>query len=157
MSGLLVVLQRHFQRAFDGGGAVVGEEYALQSIGGKLVAESGGQFDRARVGCPQKAAVGELSGLFLNGEGDAGVVVAVDIGPDGGVAVEITPALRIRKPRALAIADDQAVLRMPTPLLLAGKGVPAMLVILLDPIAGGFVHRHHHLAKAAPNASGLSE
>ena len=84
----LPVLERELEGDLDGVGAVVREEAAIERTArqaGKLLGELGG----ARVVEAEEGDVGDLVELGAEGGVELGVVVSMDIGPDGGVSIEV--------------------------------------------------------------------
>jgi hypothetical protein len=71
-AGLHAVLHGHFERAFDGGGAVVGEEHALQGVRREKRAEFFRQFGGGRVGEAEKRNMRGFFKLIADGGGMAG-------------------------------------------------------------------------------------
>jgi len=82
LTGLHPVLDRHFQGALDGGGAVVGKEYALERILREECAEPLRELDGIRMRETEKRGVGGLFELGGDRGVDGGMGVTVDVGPD---------------------------------------------------------------------------
>ena len=66
--------------------------------------------------------------LVADGLVDAGVAVAVDVGPQRGHAVEVAAALGVDEVDAVGAIDDQRG-TVGLPLVVLGEGVPEVLEI----------------------------
>ena len=71
--------------------------------------------------------MGDLAQLALDGGVEPGMVVPVQIGPDGGVGVEILAAMRIPQHGAVALHDEDGLALEPVPHL--GEGMPEVAVV----------------------------
>ena len=58
------------------------------------------------MGEAKEGTMGDFPQLGSDGRVDRRVAVAVDVGPDGGIPIEVFPALRIPQPRTFAADDD---------------------------------------------------
>ncbi len=103
----MAVLHGHFQGALDGGGAVIGEKDAFEGVFREKSAEPRGEFGGERVGEAEKRNVRGFFELGADGGGDHRMGVAVDVGPDRRISIEVAPPLGIPQPRALAVGEDQ--------------------------------------------------
>ena len=92
------------------------------------------------MGKAEKGRVGDFFHLDGNRSVDVRMGVAVDVGPDGGIAVEVFAVLGIVEPWAFSGGDDDGFVPSRAPIGLAGEGMPAMGLIGGDPAAGGFGH-----------------
>ena len=84
----MVVLKGDFQRGFDGGGTVVGEEAAVEG-GGPELAELFAELGCWGVGEAQERGMGDAIELGVGGGVESRMVVSVKVSPDGRVAIEI--------------------------------------------------------------------
>ena len=116
-------LEDHLQRRFHGGGTVVGKE--------DLVVRKAGRFDQFRsqrrsdvVGQAEKRAVREPVELLADGLVDLGPPMAVQIGPDRGIAIEVFAALIIAQHRAFPGNQDDGIMTWRVPVAHLGEGVP---------------------------------
>jgi hypothetical protein len=137
VAALLVVLEGHLQRDLGGGRPGVRVEDPLQPLGGDLD-QPLRQFGRAGVGQSQHRRVGDLVELGLGGGVEDGVVMAVDVAPQRGGAVEVPVAIDVVEVDPLAALDHQR--RLLAPSLLLGEGVPDELLVEVVE-AGGVGHR----------------
>ena len=106
-AGLQAVLHRHFQRALDGGRAVVGKKHAFQRVCPGTTRTAVPPIPPPRVGEAEKRNVRRFFELSADRGGDHRMGVAVDVGPDRRVAVEVAPALGIPQPRSFAMGEHQ--------------------------------------------------
>ncbi len=120
---LLPVLETHLQRHLHRRGAVVGEEDPGQSRR-RQRAEAGRQFHGGLVGEAGEDVVGNLAGLLGKGAVEARVVVAEEVDPPGGDAVEDAVAVVVDQVAPLTAGDGQR--RQGLVVLLLGAGVPDM-------------------------------
>lgn len=126
---LLPVLEGHADGGFDGGGAVVGEEGAGDFAAGEQVDELFGEADGGLVGEAKEGGVGDLAELLDDGSIDDGVGVAVDVGPDGGVAVEVFFAELVAEGAAVARDEHEWNMVRGAPLAHGCEGVPEVLLV----------------------------
>lgn len=139
-AGLHAELDRHFQGALDGGGAIIGEKNTLQRVLRKKFAQALGQFYGTGVGKSEERDVCGFFKLAGNGGGNDWVRVAVDVGPDGRISIKIAPTFGVPKPCALSVRDDQWLMTGGAPFVLTGERMPAVGLIGLDPAAGFVTH-----------------
>ena len=117
----LPVLERKLQRDLHGVAAVVGVEATRQGAAGQPC-EIFGQLGRDRVVQAEQGHVSDLVELLAESVVQVGVVMAVDVRPDRGVAVEVTLPFPVDQPAALAADQVQAGVVLILPHL--GKRVP---------------------------------
>jgi len=98
------------------------------------VDESLGEFGAGLGGQAQEGRVGQEGGLLLDGGGDVGVGVAVDVAPERGDGVEVAVALGVVKVAALALYDDKGGLVEPG--LHGSEGVPDVVFVKLLQVDG---------------------
>ena len=108
------LLRRRRERLRYFGGVCRGDELFGQQRGGF-------------VGEAERGAVGDFAQLALDGGVEPGMVVPVQIGPDGGVGVEIFAAMHIPQHGALALHDDDRLALEPVAHL--GERVPEVAVV----------------------------
>ena len=82
----------------------------------------------------------DVLGLLSDGPVDLGVGVAVDVGPDGGVSVEVSASLGVPEPDAFSVRDYEGLVLRVRPLALRCEGVPCEGFVCLDPAAGFGIH-----------------
>ena len=92
--GLPPVLKGHLEGDLNRRGTVVGIEDLVQAEGSDLD-EAFRQLNGGNMGKPQERGMGDALQLGLDGLVDMRILVAMDIEPEGGVAVEETPAVEI--------------------------------------------------------------
>ncbi|MNV55841.1 hypothetical protein D3C71_1480910 [compost metagenome] len=105
------VVERHLQRHFHPGRAVVGIEHFGQRVAPGL---AGGDRQQA-LGQPYRRLMTEagqhhlfqLGGLLGNGRTDARLRMAEQIGPPTAHRIQITMAVMVDQPRAFAAGDRQ--------------------------------------------------
>ena len=97
----LPILEREFEGDLDGVAAVVGEEAPGQGTAAQT-SEVLGQLRRDRVVQAKEGDMRDLLELLAQGAIQVGVVVAMDVRPDRGVAVEVTLPFPVDQPVALA-------------------------------------------------------
>ena len=97
----LPVLERKLQRDLDGVAAVVGVEATRQGAV-REPREIGGELGRHRMVEAEQRHVRDLVELLTEGVIQVGVVVAMDVRPDRGVAVQVTLPFPVDQPVALA-------------------------------------------------------
>ena len=117
----LPILERELQGDLHGVATVVGVEAA----GERAVRQAGevfGEFRRDRVVQAKERHMGDLLGLLAEGAIQVGVVVAMDVRPDRGVAVEVALPFPVDQPAALAADQVQARIVLILPHL--GKRMP---------------------------------
>ena len=126
MTGQLVVLHRHFERDLNGGGSVVGIKNARESLRRKKRDEFFREADGRFVGEAEERAVREFGRLLLDGGDDFRMRVAVDVRPNGTVAVEIFAAGGIDQEASAAFREDQRRVSWLAPFAHLGEGMPEM-------------------------------
>lgn len=126
---LLPVLEGHADGGFDGGGAVVGEEGAGDFAAGEEIDEFFGEADGGLVGEAEEGGVGDAAELVDDGGIDGRVGVAVGVGPDGGVAVEVFFAELVAQGAAVAFDEHEGGMLRGAPLTHGGEGVPEVLFV----------------------------
>ncbi len=105
-AGQLPVLEGELERHLDGARPVVAEEDPVQAGRGQA-RELGGQLRPDRVREPEHRGMRDPVQLAPEGGIEVRIVVAMDIGPDRGIAIEVGPSLRIGEPPALALGDRE--------------------------------------------------
>ncbi len=144
IASLEAVLDLHFQRALDGGRAVVRKEHALQRVFGKKRTEPSGELGGQRVGEAEERRVGDGFELAANRCVDRRVGVPVDVGPDRRIAIEVFSALGIPQPTTFAADENERFVVRGAPFAraaaLTGEWVPAMGLVAVDPTAGVVAH-----------------
>ena len=100
------VLKRHFDRHFDGRGAVVGEEHVLQSRRGN-VGQPLGQPDRGGIRAAEIGDVRHFVELGSDGRVDLRMAMAVDVAPQAADAVDVPVSLDIDQHAALGPFDHK--------------------------------------------------
>lgn len=102
---LPVVLVDDFEGSFDGGGSAVRVEDPGESGGG-----AGDEFlresDAGDVGETEEGGVADAFQLFAEGFIDLGDAMAVDVAPEGGMAVDVAIAVGVVEVEAFAPLDD---------------------------------------------------
>src|SRR5689334_11913765 len=86
------------------------------------------------VGEAEGGGVGNFAELFGYGGVDPGMIVAMEVGPNGGIGVEIFAAFSIGENRAFAGSDDDG--RMLEPIAHLGEGMPDVFMVEF----GGVTH-----------------
>ena len=127
LPGELPVLEGELKGDFNGTTPVVGVIGAREASPGEA-AEACGEPCSRLMG---KAKVGGMSkggGLLANSFVKRGVAIAVDVCPDGGVAVEISPACSVVEPATPAMRDVQA--RVCRVFAHLSEGVPVVAQVL---------------------------
>ena len=76
--------------------------------------------------------MGHTLELILDGPVDLGVGVAVDIRPDGGIAIQVAAAFTVLQPCPLAFHKDHRRVVVRAPIPHRCEGMPKMLFIALD-------------------------
>lgn len=94
-----------------------------------------GQQRSRLVGESQRGGVGNLPELALDGCVELGMVVAVKIGPNGSVGVQVLSALHIAQHRPLARRDYDWLTRQPITHL--GEGMPEIAMIQFSELMQG--------------------
>ena len=89
MSVKLPILERHLEGCFHSRGAVVGVEDPGQGSVRQEVDKPFGQLDRSGMGRAEEGGMIKPCDLLGDSCDDAGMGVAVDVGPDRGIAVEV--------------------------------------------------------------------
>ena len=124
------VFVSHFQRRFHGRRTVIGKKDAPQSLAGRL----SGQMDQLRakegsrlIGQPQSGRVGDFFKLPRDRGIDGWMTVAMQIGPNGGIRIQIFPALGIDQGRALPAGNDNRF--APQPIAHLRERMPQILLI----------------------------
>ena len=117
----LPVLERKLQRDLDGVAAVVGEEAAWEGAV-REPGQVGGELGRDRVVQAEQRHVGDLVELIAEGAVQVRVVMAMDVRPDRGVAVEVALPFPVDQPVALAADQVEAGVVLILPHL--GKRMP---------------------------------
>jgi hypothetical protein len=118
-------LERHLEGRLDGARAVAREEHLLESRRCDLD-EPSGEGDGRGIGEPEVRGVGHLGELGGDRRVEPRVAVPVDVAPHARGAVEVTAAVGVDEPRALAALDEQRFV-----LLHLGERVPDVVAVPL--------------------------
>ena len=100
------VLGGEFEGDFGGGGAAVAVEDFLQVLRNEFH-QTIGQKNRRFVREAEQGGVGDFFELGLDGVVDFGDLMAVDVAPEGGDAVEVAAAVGVDEVHAVGVCDDQ--------------------------------------------------
>ena len=87
--------------------------------------------------------MGDLLKLGGYGGVEFGDVVAVDVAPEGGNGIDIAAALGVDEEFVVAAFDDEDVFVF-APGLHGGEGVPEVLAVEGDEVAGGGLHERYN-------------
>ena len=135
LSGLSEGLHDHFQAGFHRGGAVIGEKDTIQarhSMGlgesEQLLSQAGSRF----MGQAEKGGVGNVSQLGSDGFVQFCMPVAVEIGPDGGVSIQVAFPPRVDQPTTFPRDDADGLEGGIHPDRVWGEGMPEMLPVKPD-------------------------
>jgi hypothetical protein len=147
MTGAAGINVGELEGDFHGGGTVVREEYLFEprslrhwkGVGGndQFFREQRGRF----IGETEGGGVGDFSELFSDGGVYFGMVMAVEVGPNGGVGIEIFAAANVAQNRAAPGSDDDGLAFEPVAHL--GEGMPDVLMV--EP--GELMHRVMRVAQ----------
>lgn len=135
VTGELMELQGHLEGCFDGGGTVIGEE-AASEVRGPELAEFLCELSGGRVGESEKGGMGDALELPMDCGIEARVVMSVDVGPDGGVTVEVGVTVLVGDAAALARDDGEGLRFEPVPHV--GERMPDELAV---PVGWSFLHQ----------------
>jgi len=133
-AALLPVLEAHFQGHFHRRRTVVGQKHPIQ-VARRQGHQPLRQFRRRLVGEAGEDVVGDALRLLLQGAVEARMVVAEQVDPPGGDAVDVAPAVHVDEPGALAAGDGDG--RLQLMVLLLGAGMPQMAPIDVENLVFG--------------------
>ena len=142
---LLPVLEGDLQRDLDRGRAVVAEEHAREP-GGRDRDELRGELDRRHRRQPEQGRVRDLVELLVDARAQGRVVVAVQVHPERGDAVEVAVPLGVDQVVALAALDHHGLAVQPLAHL--RERVPERALVARLQVARALAHRRSS-AKAA--------
>ena len=123
---LLPELESHAHDDLDCGGAIVGEKHAGEFVARTECDQLLCELGRGSIGETEKRRVGHEIELLADGGIDRGMRVAVDVGPDGGVAVDVLATVLISKHAAFSTDEDERLMVIGTPRLHRSEGMPEM-------------------------------
>ena len=143
---VLPALHGHLDGALNSCAAVVGKEDAGERVRDVLRPKRDeflGKLDRLGVGESQERSVRHALQLVADGSVDLRVAMAVDVGPDGGVAVDVFAPLAIAQDGPLAFHQHERFVLGRAPVAHLGERMPAMAFVGGDEIGcHGFYDPH---------------